>query len=431
MALRFGIYVVPNKPWPELEARWSLMEDLGFDSVWGCDVLYLPEAPGRICFDGLVILATMAARTNRVRVGTLMLSLPIRDNPAVLAKEIIALDHLSSGRIEFGFGGGILEGDHTGAGHEFWSKDERIARFREAVQIIDLALREEVVTVSGRYYRTTGLRISPGPVQRPRPPLVIAAHSAGSLLDNVPVEMGILDETQDAFGRALLDHQRGRNGPLLMLEGDDGSIRPADLQPEEFFLPFEEWAPWEQQLIDTAAGAVLDLGAGAGRHAIYLQNLGHDVTAVDVSPGAVQVCRARGIHDVRTADLREFSIDGRWDTVLLMCGNLGLAGDWEPTRILLKRLAGMASEQGLLIGDSVDPTSHDPDDLAYENRNQQAGFHRGHVRLRLHYGDLVTPWWDQINLPPEELEELIKGTGWSLIEILGDAEGYGVVLRRH
>jgi alkanesulfonate monooxygenase SsuD/methylene tetrahydromethanopterin reductase-like flavin-dependent oxidoreductase (luciferase family) len=133
MALRFGIYVVPNKPWPELEARWSLVEDLGFDSVWGCDVLYWPEAPGRICFDGLVILAAMAARTNRVRVGTLMLSLPIRDNPAVLAKEIIALDHLSSGRIEFGFGGGILEGDHTGAGHEFWSKDERIARFKEAV----------------------------------------------------------------------------------------------------------------------------------------------------------------------------------------------------------------------------------------------------------------------------------------------------------
>jgi alkanesulfonate monooxygenase SsuD/methylene tetrahydromethanopterin reductase-like flavin-dependent oxidoreductase (luciferase family) len=179
--LRFGIYVVPNKPWPELEARWSLVEELGFDSVWGCDVLYWPEAPGRICFDGLVILAAMAARTNRLRVGTLMLSLPIRDNPAVLAKEIIALDHLSNGRLEFGFGGGILEGDHAGAGHEFWVKDERIARFREAVQIIHRALRQEFVTFSGRFYRTTDLWISPGPVQRPHPPMVIAAHSAGML----------------------------------------------------------------------------------------------------------------------------------------------------------------------------------------------------------------------------------------------------------
>lgn len=179
--MRFGIYVLPNKPWSELERRWRLAEELGFDSIWGCDDLYWPETRASICFDGLVVLAAMAARTSRIRVGTLMLSLPIRDNPAVLAKEIIALDHLSKGRLEFGFGAGILEGDHAGAGHDFWARDERIARFREAVQIIDRALREEVVTFSGRYYRTTELWTSPGPLQRPRPPLVIAAHSAGML----------------------------------------------------------------------------------------------------------------------------------------------------------------------------------------------------------------------------------------------------------
>jgi len=120
--MRFGIYVVPNQPWPELERRWHLVEELGFDSVWGCNDLYWPETRGGICFDGLVVLAAMAARTTRVRIGTLMLSLPIRDNPAVLAKEIIALDHLANGRLEVGFGAGILEGDHTGAGHEVWGK---------------------------------------------------------------------------------------------------------------------------------------------------------------------------------------------------------------------------------------------------------------------------------------------------------------------
>ena len=196
------------------------------------------------------------------------------------------------------------------------------------------------------------------------------------------------------------------------------------------FSSFGEWGNWEQRLVGSAKGAVLDLGAGAGRHSLYLQNRGHEVTAVDVSPGAVAVCLARGILDVRSADLRCQSIDGMWDTILLMCGNLGLAGDWEPTRDLLGRLARMTPVGGLLIGDSVDPTSDDPDDLAYESRNEEAGFHRGHVRLRLHYGDLVTPWWDQINFPPGEIEELVEGTGWSLIETLGDAEGYGVALRR-
>jgi alkanesulfonate monooxygenase SsuD/methylene tetrahydromethanopterin reductase-like flavin-dependent oxidoreductase (luciferase family) len=179
--VRFGIYVVPNLPWAELERRWALVEELGFDSLWDCDDLSWPQKRGGICFDGLVVLAAMAARTTRLRIGTLMLSLPIRDNPAVLAKEIIALDHLSDGRLDFGFGAGILEGDHAGAGHEFWAKEERVARFREAVEIIDRALREETVSYSGRYYRTEDLWTSPGPLQRPRPPLVIGGHSAGML----------------------------------------------------------------------------------------------------------------------------------------------------------------------------------------------------------------------------------------------------------
>jgi SAM-dependent methyltransferase len=115
---------------------------------------------------------------------------------------------------------------------------------------------------------------------------------------------------------------------------------------------------------------VLDLGAGAGRHSLHLQSLGHRVTAVDTSPGAVEVCRARGIGDVRLADLTKLVDERTWDTILLMCGNLGLAGDWEPTRRLLMRLRKRASRGGILIGDSVDPTSDDPIDLAYEERNR-------------------------------------------------------------
>jgi SAM-dependent methyltransferase len=215
-----------------------------------------------------------------------------------------------------------------------------------------------------------------------------------------------------------------------MLESDDGTLRPADLQPADFFLPFEAWAPWEQRLIQRARGAVLDLGAGAGRHSLYLQGLGHDVTALDISPGAASVCRALGIRDVRLADLRELPGDEEWDTILLMCGNLGLAGDWDPTRALLRRLAQMTSTGGVLISDSVDPGSDDPVDLGYEERKREQGFHRGHVRLRLHYGSLVTPWWDQINIAPGDIGLLIKGTGWSLVEIAGDKDGYGVVLSR-
>jgi SAM-dependent methyltransferase len=242
--------------------------------------------------------------------------------------------------------------------------------------------------------------------------------------------MGPLDEAEDAFGRALVDHLEGLPGPDLLLESDDGTLRTADLQPRDFFAPAPEWTPWERLLVGMANGRVLDLGAGAGRHALHLQELGHDVTAIDVSPGAVSACRARGVRDVRCADLRGPLDDGSWNTVLLMCGNLGLAGDWGPTRVLLERLARMTAPDGLLIGDTVDPTSEDPDDVAYEERNERMGFHRGHVRLRLRYRELVTPWWDQLNIAPAEIQGLVEGTGWSLRERAGDDEGYGVVLAK-
>jgi SAM-dependent methyltransferase len=213
-----------------------------------------------------------------------------------------------------------------------------------------------------------------------------------------------------------------------MLERDDGSIGPADLQPEDFFLPHEAWPWWEQRALGLAMGPVLDLGAGAGRHSLYLQSLGHAVTAVDSSPGAVDVCRARGVRDVRLADLTTFRGNRRWETLLLMCGNLGLAGDWQPTRRLLIQLRDMTVPGGLLIGDSVDPD--DPEDLEYQERNHRQGFHPGRVRLRFHYGEMVTPWWALLNLPPADIEALVDGTGWTLEEQLRDGDDHVVVLRR-
>jgi hypothetical protein len=72
---------------------------------------------------------------------------------------------------------------------------------------------------------------------------------------NVPV-VGVLRGSEDAFGRALLDHHEGRLGPPLILERDDGSSGPA-MQPEKFFLPHEAWPWWERYVVGLAAGAVL------------------------------------------------------------------------------------------------------------------------------------------------------------------------------
>ncbi len=146
----------------------------------------------------------------------------------------------------------------------------------------------------------------------------------------------------DAWGRALVDYLNGRPVGQLDLEADDGKVVPA-MHPEWFFRCESKWEPEERQLMALVTdGPVLDLGAGAGRTALHLQERGLGVTAVESSPGAADVCRRRGVLDVRVHDLNDPPSDQLWRTVLLLCGNLGLGGSWEGNRRLLRILARSA-----------------------------------------------------------------------------------------
>ena len=126
-------------------------------------------------FEASTTLAAMALQTSRIRVGTLITSLIYR-HPGLIAKAAMTIDHLSGGRLELAIGGGAYEVDHRAAGGSWRSAGERVERVREGVHLIDLLLRNEVTTWEGRYYRVDGAQMIPGPLQRPRPRLTIAAH---------------------------------------------------------------------------------------------------------------------------------------------------------------------------------------------------------------------------------------------------------------
>ena len=242
--------------------------------------------------------------------------------------------------------------------------------------------------------------------------------------------MDPLSPSEDAFGAALLAHLRGERDEGLILERDDGSSGPA-MAPREFFTPPEEWLWWERQLLEDIGGPVLDLGCGTGRHSLMLQGRGLDVTALDISPGAVDVARERGVADVRLGDLHDPPDDHKWSAVLMMCGNLGLAGGWEDSRRLLSRLAGLCRAGAILVADTVDPVRAADDSYrAYIERNRQRGLPPGLTRLRLRYGDRVTPWWDLLNLTADELEPLVDGTGWTIERHIEDGVDHAVLLRR-
>jgi SAM-dependent methyltransferase len=220
-----------------------------------------------------------------------------------------------------------------------------------------------------------------------------------------------LDPRQDAFGRLLLDHLAGRGGQAI-LERDDGRAQPA-LSAAVFFGGLDEWPPEEQQVFERVQGRVLDVGCGAGRHSLEAQRRGCDVVAIDISPGAVEVARRRGVGDVRLLPLA--GVDrtlGVFDTVLMMCGNFGLFGTEAEARRLLRTLHDISSPEARIIFDSVDPS--DSDDFAYQARNRELGRRPGQVTIRLRYGDMTTSWFELLNLSPSELEKLLDGTGWRL-----------------
>jgi SAM-dependent methyltransferase len=203
------------------------------------------------------------------------------------------------------------------------------------------------------------------------------------------------------------------------------------MEPVWFFQTPEAWYAWEKYALDLLEGPVLDLGCGAGRAALYLQEQAVEVTAVDASPGAVAVTQARGVRDVRPGDLRTPPDDKRWRGILMLCGNFGLAGGWYETRTLLTTLANLAAPDALLVADTVDPTvTAEPDELDDQRQRQEQGAYVGQVRLRLRYGEIISPWWEQVNITIQDIPRLVEGTGWSIQEHHLNGEDHYVLLRR-
>jgi alkanesulfonate monooxygenase SsuD/methylene tetrahydromethanopterin reductase-like flavin-dependent oxidoreductase (luciferase family) len=169
---RIGIIIMQILPIPEIIEQCKSVEALGYDSLWIADQFYNPLRSGDPMWEAWTMLAAIAARTTKIRLGTLVTNFIYR-NPAVVASQALTVDYISNGRLELGLGAGFNPKDHPMTGSEAWEPHERVERFREAVQIVDLMLRNEVTTFKGQYYHIKDAILSPRPIQKPRPPLTL------------------------------------------------------------------------------------------------------------------------------------------------------------------------------------------------------------------------------------------------------------------
>lgn len=173
--LGFGLCTDQNMPWETTLERWKYFETLGFDSLWDCDHFQQPSRPNGPYFEGWTLLAALAAEVPRVRLGCLVSCNTFR-HPALLAKMATTVDHITGGRLEVGLGAGWYVPEHDAFGIAFPSTPELVARYREAVQVVDLLLKQDVTSFDGEYYQLKEASFRPGPIQKPRPPLTLGAH---------------------------------------------------------------------------------------------------------------------------------------------------------------------------------------------------------------------------------------------------------------
>lgn len=238
---------------------------------------------------------------------------------------------------------------------------------------------------------------------------------------------------RDAYGRQLLAQYEGQEPTAEIVERDDGYVDTGS-EAGAYFEPYSRWPAIEQRAIKFAKGRVLDIGCGAGRHALYLQEKGLDVTGIDSSPGAIKVCRLRGVKKALVrpiSDLDKFKA-GSFDTVLMLGNNFGLFGSAAGAERLLNKLSRITSSDAIIIAGTRDPhITTNADHLRYQRLNKKRGRLPGQIRLRVRFGKITGEWMDYLLASPREMETLLKGSGWEIERLIGTGEpSYFAIIRK-
>ncbi len=196
--------------WRDWCAVADASERLGFEGLFRSDHYFSARGvSGRGSTDAWTLLAGLAARTSKIRLGTLVSPVTFRQ-PALLAKAATTVDEISGGRVEVGMGAGWWEEEHTQFGFPFFDVHERWARLEEAVPIVHGLWSEDRFSFGGTYYRLDAADFLPKPVQRPHPPLILGGKAVGPRMqrligryaDEFNTVGGTPDEVAGRFARA-------------------------------------------------------------------------------------------------------------------------------------------------------------------------------------------------------------------------------------
>ena len=231
---------------------------------------------------------------------------------------------------------------------------------------------------------------------------------------------------KDLFGKAILDYQTNNNPEDIITET---SISEADdMSVSYLFRSYKEMPKLEQKALQLAKGKVLDVGCGAGSHALYLQNERKlEVTAIDISENAIEACKLRGLKNAEIVNVLDLDASEKFDTILLLMNGTGIFGKLNQISTYLQKLKNLLNEGGQILIDSSDIIyMFDQDeDGAYEI--PATGYY-GELTFTIQYKDETEDTFDWLYLDYNTLQNAAFDNGLNC-ELIIEGEHFDYLAR--
>jgi alkanesulfonate monooxygenase SsuD/methylene tetrahydromethanopterin reductase-like flavin-dependent oxidoreductase (luciferase family) len=182
--VRIGLVILPTDRWADARRQWEWADAVGFQTAWTYDHVRWSGMPDGPWHAAVPVLAAAAGVTERIRLGTLVATPNFR-HPVTLARDALALDDVSDGRLDLGLGPGSVGLDASALGQEPWTPAERMARFAEFLQVLQPIVEggpAARTTLRTKHYAADEAPSTPGALQRPLPLTVAAGGAKGMRL---------------------------------------------------------------------------------------------------------------------------------------------------------------------------------------------------------------------------------------------------------
>ena len=216
---------------------------------------------------------------------------------------------------------------------------------------------------------------------------------------------------KDLFGKALLDFYHKRfKGPLL-LHNEYG--RPEEIPIERYFIKDGAYSELEIYALQYFQGKILDVGSATGRHVLHMQELGYDISAMDISEACIVLMQEIGIRNVIQEDIYN-QIGARFDTISMLMNGIGLAGTIDGLKKLLKHLKTILNPSGQLIVDSSDIS------YLYEKKSLPVDKYFGELKFHYEYKGMEDDPFDWLYIDQQKLMRVATECGWSCQVIFVD-----------